>query len=898
MALAPDTMLGPYCIEEVLGSGGMGEVYRARDTRLDRRVAIKVLAAQFAASEMMRHRFDAEARTVSSLNHPGICHLYDVGHEQGLDFIVMEFLDGITLAERIDGGPLPPKELLRMAVEITDALDNAHNSGVIHRDLKPGNIMLTKNGAKLMDFGLAKLAREPELLAQTVAAGDSETKLAPLTNPGSAVGTIAYMSPEQARGETLDPRTDLFSLGAVLYECVTGKRAFQGKTSAVVFHAILAESPHPLEEVAPETPRLLVDLIDRLLEKDPDVRPQSAGEVRAWLKRIQRDIGEPSSHAATTAVRASSPRYPSKSSVRRMLAVIGLVALLVGILTLSAYLQNRTKESPFSLNPTPDYEQVTQLGNVMDGASISPDGKYVAYVTTESGKRTVWVRQLAANSSVALVKDDFAGGQGQEPGMVSFSPDSQFVYYSRPKGARDFMPDVHIVPVFGGESRKVLSNISSPVGVAKDGRLAYVRFDHSGRWGLYVSDADGGNERRIPGADFTSSNARPAWSPDGKKLAMGGRKTDEPWQVLVIDVETGTAQRLGDHHWDFVGTTTWLPDGSGLVASGASETFRDQLWLISYPAGIVRPLTNDLNNYGDLAVTMSEDGNSLLAIQVTSTSNLWEYSLGTREVRRLTTGSAMEGFGGISVAPDGRIYYGTNSGRDIQVLSLSPGGERKKVSQGNLNVYPSVSPDGKRVAYFAAGSGGTGLMSYDVVGNNLQRIDLPFEPWLIQDPVAYSPDSKWIYMCTTDTGKMGIWRVPADGSSPPQQFRKGAFMAPSISPDGQLMKVGKYDESTHQLVDVMLRMDGTGTAPTINLQPGRPLLVQWTPDGRGLSYIAEENGITNIYFLPWPSQQYRKLTFLEDDTIFYYSWAPKNKLILAVGRRSSDVVLLTNLREK
>jgi Tol biopolymer transport system component len=189
-------------------------------------------------------------------------------------------------------------------------------------------------------------------------------------------------------------------------------------------------------------------------------------------------------------------------------------------------------------------------------------------------------------------------------------------------------------------------------------------------------------------------------------------------------------------------------------------------------------------------------------------------------------------------------------------------------------------------------------MSYDVVGNNLQRIDLPFEPWLIQDPVAYSPDSKWIYMCTTDTGKMGIWRVPADGSSPPQQFRKGAFMAPSISPDGQLMKVGKYDESTHQLVDVMLRMDGTGTAPTINLQPGRPLLVQWTPDGRGLSYIAEENGITNIYFLPWPSQQYRKLTFLEDDTIFYYSWAPKNKLILAVGRRSSDVVLLTNLREK
>jgi eukaryotic-like serine/threonine-protein kinase len=914
MSLAPDTMLGPYRIEEVLGSGGMGEVYRARDTRLDRRVAIKVLAAQFAASEMMRHRFDAEARTVSSLNHPGICHLYDVGHEQGLDFIVMEFLDGMTLAERIDGGPLPTKELLRMAVELTDALDNAHNSGIVHRDLKPGNIMLTKNGAKLMDFGLAKLAREPELLAQTVAAGDSETKLAPLTNPGSAVGTIAYMSPEQARGEALDPRTDLFSLGAVLYECVTGKRAFQGKTSAVVFHAILAESPHPLEEVAPETPRLLVDLIDRLLEKDPDLRPQSAGEVRAWLKRIQRDIGEPSSHATTAAARASSPRYPSKSSLFRMLAVVGFVALLVGILTLSAYLQNRTKQSPYALNLTPNYEQVTQLGNVMDGAAISPDGKYVAYTTMEGGERTIWVRQIASNSAVAVAKQPYG-----DNGYVSFSPDSQFVFYSHSKTERDFMPDVYVVPVFGGEARKVLSNVSSPVGVSRTGKLAYVKFGQDTRWGLYISDSDGTNERRLS-LDLTTSNSRPAWSPDSRRVAISGRNGTDPWQVSIVDVETGAVQAVaGDHHWDFLGSPSWLPDGSGLIASGASGTFRDQLWHIGYPSGEVRSLTNDLNNYGDLSVTISDDGNSLLAVQIKQTSNLWEYSLNKREARRLTSGTGMDGLGGISVAPDGRIFYGTNSGKNLQIWMLSPDGSRSQISRENLAIFPSVSRDGSRIVYYSLIGSGTLAVnsSYSavtgkrtiLVSSDLEEkdnrnadasrnIDLPFEPWIVQDRFTYSLDSKWVYLCTVAPGQMGIWGVPLQGRGAPVHFRTGTYMAPAISPDGRLMKAGMFDEGTNQLVDVVFPLDGSAPPKTILVGPGKPLLVQWTPDGKGLSYIATENGVGNIYFQPWPSGNHRKLTTFENDTIFYYDWAPGERLVVARGTQTSDLVLLTNLRQK
>src|SRR5712692_1080058 len=281
MALAPGTKLGPYEVQSPLGAGGMGEVYRARDTRLERTVAIKILPAQFSSDSARKQRFEREAKTISSLNHPHICVLYDVGHQDGMDYLVMECVEGETLARRLEKGPLPLEQVLKFGMQTADALDKAHRSGVVHRDLKPGNIMLTPTGAKLLDFGLAKPAVPPATAATLTAAA---TQQSPVTEQGTIVGTFQYMSPEQVEGKELDGRSDIFSLGAVLYEMVTGKRAFEGKSQLSVASAILEKEPAPISSLKPLTPSTLERIIKKCLAKEPERRWQNAGDLASELQ--------------------------------------------------------------------------------------------------------------------------------------------------------------------------------------------------------------------------------------------------------------------------------------------------------------------------------------------------------------------------------------------------------------------------------------------------------------------------------------------------------------------------------------------------------------------------------------------------------------------------------------
>src|SRR5450432_1126685 len=306
--MLPGTKLGPYEIQSALGAGGMGEVYRARDTRLNRTVAVKVLPQHLAGREAARERFDREARAISSLNHPNICQLYDVGEQDGTSYLVMECLEGGTLAEQLRKGPLPLDHLLRFAIEIADALDTAHRQGIIHRDLKPGNIFVTAHGeCKVLDFGLAKLGDD-------LATPEAQTLSAPevLTSPGTAIGTVAYMSPEQARGEPLDARTDVFSCGAVLYEMATGRQPFTGNTSAIIFEAILNRAPVSPVRLNPELPAELERIVNTALEKDRDLRYQSAAELKTDLKRLKRDSD--SNRSGKTP--AAAPVAPRRSSGR------------------------------------------------------------------------------------------------------------------------------------------------------------------------------------------------------------------------------------------------------------------------------------------------------------------------------------------------------------------------------------------------------------------------------------------------------------------------------------------------------------------------------------------------------------------------------------------------------
>src|ERR1700722_938641 len=377
MPLTSGTKLGPYEIQSPLGAGGMGEVYRARDTRLDRTVAIKILTEGLESTPEVRQRFDREARAVSSLNHPHICALYDVGHQDGIDYLVMEYLEGQTLAARIEKGPLPTPELLRTASQIADALDKAHRRGIVHRDLKPGNVMLTKSGAKLLDFGLAKGG---EILQGDI--GSSPTLSHPLTARGTIVGTMQYMSPEQLEGKDADGRSDIFSFGAMLYEMTTGKKAFDATSHASLIAAILKEDPRPMRELQPLAPSLLESIVKSCLAKDPDERPQSAHDLKMEFDWIR----ESSGISEVPKVATESPTARSKAPA--IMLSVGLLALAVAIAVAFLY---RSQNAPAER-----LEFSIPLQEEMSHLALSPDGRMLAFVTPDqaSGANMLGVQRI------------------------------------------------------------------------------------------------------------------------------------------------------------------------------------------------------------------------------------------------------------------------------------------------------------------------------------------------------------------------------------------------------------------------------------------------------------------------------------------------------------------------
>jgi serine/threonine protein kinase len=417
MALPSGRKLGPYEIQSPLGAGGMGEVYRAKDTRLDRTVAIKILPTHLSDNPEFKQRFQREARTVSSLNHPHICHLYDVGSQDGTDYLVMEFLDGETLADRLRRGPLPFPELLKIGIEVAEALEIAHRASIVHRDLKPGNIMLTKAGTKLMDFGLAKPASlgaagsGSATLLSAARTMSGHTPVSPLTTAGSIVGTIQYMSPEQIEGKEADARSDIFAFGAVLYEMAMGKRAFEGKSQISVASAILEKDPEPISATKPLTPAAFDYLVAACLAKDREDRFQSAHDVRLQLKGIAQS---PSPAAITpAAARTLGPR---------LLSMGGAVLLAVAVIIF--YLSQRANAPALSVRayiPPPPGTAFRAFGFDAGPVVISPDGKTLAFsAVDEKGKTNLWVRPLSAQGATML--------PGTEDASAPFwSPDSQYV---------------------------------------------------------------------------------------------------------------------------------------------------------------------------------------------------------------------------------------------------------------------------------------------------------------------------------------------------------------------------------------------------------------------------------------------------------------------------------------
>ena len=762
--LSPPERTLHYRLLERLGQGGMGVVYRAEDMRLGRFVALKFLSEDLNRQPRALERFRREARAASALTHPSICTIFEIDENNGQPFIAMELLEGRTLQARIGGQPVPVEELLDIAIQASSALEAAHAKGFTHRDIKPANIFLTRSGhVKILDFGLAKA--DP--------ASGSETGLLRadlLTSPGAILGTAAYMSPEQAKGEPLDTRTDLFSLGAVLYEMACGRPPFPGNSAAVTFEAILNRSPVSLLTLNPGLPLPLVNIVAKLLQKDRELRYPSAQFLLLDLVQLQRDI-------------ASGRHLSLPPSVTvgpgRTFQWLVIPALLLALVI--AYLAFRQSVFPRSA-PSAQFVRVTASGDI-ETADISTDGNYVAYIREIGGTQSLWLKQLATGRLLKLV--DL--GHDTCPGLA-FSPDGNYILFVRIEGLKP-SGNLYQVPFLGGDPVKLLTDVSGAPAISPDGkRVAFVRstlLTH-GQDSVVIASLDGSAERvpasyPPPGIHFN----RVTWSADGKEVIY-------PLQgsLTAASADSSEIRAVAGLRWSTVDDVWKLPPGRDLiVAGGAPDSRRTQLFQVSLDGGAPRAITHDLSYYK--TVRSTADGKTVLAVQDSIFSTIQVVTPGSRtESRSWTSETAnRDGFFGLAWTPEGRIVFSSEQNGPSELFEIdAPGALPYNIGpKGLIHAYWS-NPTVSRRGDFIAASNWPHANGLDTA--NIWRIDLRDSKSKrltsgTQDfPSSISPDGKWIVYGSLGNDKSVLMKVSSDGGVPVRLTDYDADH-PAVSPDGK-----------------------------------------------------------------------------------------------------------------
>ena len=914
----PGEHISHYKIISAIGAGGMGEVYLAQDTKLDRKIALKVLPEDVVKDGDRLRRFEQEARAASALNHPNILTIYEIGEDAGRNYISTEYVDGKTLRDvmRTDGFTL--HQAIEIAAQTTSALSAAHEAGIIHRDIKPENIMVRADGfVKVLDFGLAKLM---ESRTRNIDSED-ETRAQVKTEPGVIMGTVQYMSPEQTRGKATDARSDIWSLGCVMYEMFGGRAPFSGETTADLIAEIVKGYPAPLVSVSADVPERLDEIVAKTIEKDPDERYQSAKDLLIDLRRLKKKLdldveidrshspmsdrssekvltkGIPAVASDTNAGQTTiSGAEVVTSTIRQhkfgTAAVIAIAAIVLAGFGYGIY---RFIEKPKADQTRTSAELKTQRltgdGKTRE-AAISPDGKFLVYQRVENEQESLWIKQIQANSAVQVVRP----GEISQIFALAFTPDGNFVYFNGEEKDGN-VTTVFRVPTLGGSPAKVLSNATG-VAFSSDGKqIAFLRYDLSSvESSIIIANVDGTNERKLAtrsGKQFFGW--RPSWSADGKSLAIvigdDALLPNPHLSVAIISTADGASKEIGEKKWVKFDEVVWHPSGDSLLLIASDNaSVPTQLWEMNFPTGEMRRITNTLVEYGWVSITA--DGKSLALIEAEVKSSVWV----SPNIDANAAKPVMPAKGdtwGLAWTPDKRIVYVSDQSGTAELWSMDADGSNAKqlTSDGQFKNIPTISPDGRYVAYATAGQ----LIRADINGGNPRELTSGNGG----DNPDFSIDGKWVLYNTFIDGKSAIMRVPVDGGEP-QRLTDYWSIEPRYSPDGKFFACFVAVEETQNFNRLAIVSAEGGPplktfdiSPSVNVSRG-PI---WTPDGKGITYLDARGEKTNLWVQPIDGGKPKQLTDFSQPVVARraYSWDGK-QIAIVRGEMTSNAMLLTGFR--
>jgi eukaryotic-like serine/threonine-protein kinase len=917
--------VGRYEILLSLGAGGMGQIYLAYDAQLGRKIALKLISREFATDPRRVHRFEQEARAASALNHPNVCVIHEIGTtDNGRHFIAMEYIQGITLRDRLARGTLKPLEALQIAIQVGAALASAHAIGIVHRDIKPENIMLRPDGyVKVVDFGLAKLT---EILPELRDPGEAETKVQ--TEPRTIMGTIKYMSPEQLREGSIDDRTDIWSLGVVLHEMLTGCTPFEARSRNDSIALILATQPAELL-LPEELPIQFREAVKKTLEKDYTDRYQTVTKLTADLNSLKRHLelnteanssGIPSSlvpyspggHEQQTRGSAIFTRFKSQAMLTadsllseiRTHKAAALFAGATSVLGLLLFLPVAARwitglVSPVSpvqqttiTHDLPPMKPVTNAGTSVCSA-ISADGKLVAHAEEQNGKQQLVVTSnITSESSVAVPADDV-----QYLG-ITFSRDGSYLYFTRKEKSADTQKEksgdgtLYRLAWPGTNPIKLKTDVDSPISFSPQGdRFAFVRHDQATtEFSLILSDVDGTNEQVVASRKNGDklSVYGPAWSPDGSMVVCPASHWDKGFHMNLVgfDLKTGGEQLIGDRSWFSILQVAWQEDMTSLVISARErETSPHQLWRVRLPDGTAQGLTSDLNEYRGVSLF----GKDVVTTRISASWRIWVVTLDEpQKVTAIASGVGLPY--GLGWTSKGKIVFSAMAQDRLNISRIDPDGSQLvqlTVNAGD-NYMPASSPDGRFIVFVSNRNGPFNIWRMNADDGSdpkqLTSDDANFYP-------AVSPDSQWVAYDNQVNTRLSIWKVPLAGGDPIMVGEK--YRMPVFSPDNQSI-AGRYNLESGSRDLAIFSAQGGPPLRHIEIPIQEWQRIQWLADGRAISYIENKDGYSNIWSYDLETGEKKQLTKFNSDQIYAYAWSPDYKH-LACKRvtKISDVAMIS-----